>query len=239
MSGKSIPDHRTLTFDTQAFARAWLTVATAGSEDEQRWTLYRSVSIELEDDGVRLSSMDGYRVLTTWVGTHNDMPGMGLDEVPSGESCILSDADWRLRDLLRYALKVVTAKDASQLPISVVFGPLPLEDGQLPGTEPSGAIFSFPADRPGESVAIRALDGGEWPDYRNVLRPKVEAAKRMGIAPWVLSKLGSIDKWWGGEGAGILRFEFAGPMGLVRIHAPGLFGWELEGGFMPALLADG
>lgn len=219
-------------FDAETFARAWLAVCTAASDDNERPLLYRTVAVELWPDGVRLTSLDSYMLWTSWVpkmGRHSvTEPTMG--ELPEQEPIVAFDEDYRGQALLKFAYKIVTAKDASPQNIKLALGPAPLEDGQFPGTELDAVSLSFPADAAiGERVVLATVEG-RYPEWRSLITEKPErSTKTVCINPEYLGRIASVKRYWGEA----MKFTFTGgPVLLNPLQGLGLAG-ELIGAVMP------
>jgi hypothetical protein len=229
-----VSDTETYEFDARTLSRAWLAVFSATSEDDERPLLYRTVAVELWESGVRLTATDSYMIWTAWVpkmGTKDAEPGM--DELPD-RVIVAHDADFRGRDLLKFAFKVVTAKDAPPQSVQLSLGPAPLEDGQFPGTESEAVSFTFPADAAiGERVVIATIDG-TYPEWRSMLAGKVnKSLKTVCLSPHLLARIASIKRYWGNP----LKFTFTGPTSVALMEPlPDLnpTAASLIGGVMPA-----
>lgn len=223
-------------FDAWTFARSWLAVATAASEDDERPILHRTVAIEIWPNGVRLTATDSYLLWSSWVprvGFHAH-PEPALEELPD-EVIVAHDGDFRGRDLLKFAFKVVTGKDASPQNLKVTLGPAPLEDGQFPGTESEAVSFSFPADvAVGERVVLGTIEG-RYPEWRGLLNHGSKNVKEVALGADLLGRVGSIKRWWPSP----LKFTFTGHLSVVHL-APlaDPAGGSLIGGVMPVRIED-
>lgn len=218
-------------FDAETFARAWLAVFTAASDDAERPILYRIVAVELWPDGVRLTSLDSHMLWTSWVprmGSHG-IPEPTIGELPD-EVVVAFDEDQRGQALLEFAYKIVTAKDAAPQHIKLTLGPAPLEDGQFPGTERDAASLSFPADASiGERVVLATIEG-VFPEWRSLIAGK--PSKKVGsicINPDYLGRIASVKRYWGEP----MKFAFTNGVVLLSSQpGPGPVG-DLIGGVMP------
>lgn len=189
-------------FDAETFCRAWLSVAVAAAEDQGRPTLHRAVAIERWSTGVRLTACDSYILWTAFVPAY----GVDIEDAPRFEELpdedhivIASDEDWRLRDLLKYALKTVTAKDAAPMHLSLEVGPGVLEDGQFPGTERDQVLLSFPADALiGEKVAVSSIDG-HYPEWRSLFPAKTgkRTVEELWLNPALVDRVAAVKRWYG------------------------------------------
>lgn len=218
-------------FDAWTFARSWLAVATAASDDDERPILWRTVAVELWPNGVRLTSTDSYLLWSAWVprvGFHAN-PEPAFEELPD-EVIVACDADFRGRDLLKFAYKVVTAKDAPPQNLKVSLGPAPLEDGQFPGTEREAVAFSFPADVAiSERVVLGTIEG-HYPEWRALLTHGAKNVKEVALGPELLARIGSIKRWWGTA----IKFTFTGAVSVVHMTPrPTEHAGSLVGGVMP------
>lgn len=189
-------------FDAETFCRAWLSVAVAAAEDQGRPTLHRTVAIERWETGVRLTSCDSFILWTAFVPAY----GVDLDEQPEwaelpdeDQVVIASDEDWRIRDLLKYAFKTVTAKDAAPMHLSLDVGSGVLEEGQFPGTERDQVLVSFPADALiGEKVAVSSIDG-HFPAWRSLF-PTDKGRRKIGelwLNPHLVDRIAEVKRWYG------------------------------------------
>lgn len=228
----------TYSFDARPFALTWLTVASAAAEDPERPHLYRAVNIELDTDGVRLTSTDSYRFWCQWVGEYSTAKEPNFKKKRS-EDVTVSDVDFRARDLMKYILRI-TAKedDAPALTLQLSFGKAPKEEGQFEGLESDAALFSL-VDRGTlalhESLLIKLTDGAlAFPDIRSIFNRHVpQSTERVAFNPEFLSKMtkavpGSVDR--------PCTFIFQGDRGPTIIVPHRLNeGWELRGMLMPVL----
>lgn len=207
-------DTEEYTFDAYAFARAWLSVFTASSDDDARPILYRTIAVELWPDGVRLSATDSCMLWSAYV------PSFGRQMVAPPEFgelpdrvITVCDEDYRGRDLLKFAFKVVTAKDAPPQNVKVTFGTSPLEDGQFPGTEREAVAFSFPAQVAiSERVSMATIDG-TYPEWRSLFTRKPSSARSVRLNPHLLARLVSIKRYYGLP----FKFSFAGATNAILV----------------------
>jgi len=177
-------------------------------------------------------------IWTAWVprlGSQAVEPGM--DEITE-RVIVAHDADFRGRDLLKFAFKVVTAKDAPPQNVQLSLGPAPLEEGQFPGTESEAVSFTFPSDAAiGERVVIATIDG-TYPEWRSMLAGKVnKSLKTVCLSPFLLARIASIKRYWGTP----IKFTFTGPHSVALMEPlPSLGpGGSLIGGVMPAREKEG
>lgn len=70
-------------FDAGMLARGWLSVSAVAGKNDSQPALDRTVYIEQFDEGVRLTSTDTYRLLTTWVPVVDEGTGEFIE--PPGE----------------------------------------------------------------------------------------------------------------------------------------------------------
>lgn len=206
-------------FDAQTFAKAWLAVFTATSDDDARPILYRTIAVEIWPTGVRLSATDSFMIWSAWVprvgSRMSEPPDFG--ELPD-RVITACDEDYRGRDLLKFAYKGVTAKDAPPQNLKVTLGPAPLEDGQFPGTEREAVTFSFPADVAiGDRVVLGTIDG-TYPEWRSLMTRKPSNAKSVALNPELLSRVFSIKRYWGQP----FTFSFAGATNVIIVEPTNL-----------------
>lgn len=223
--------------DAETLARAWLAVFTATSEDHERPILCRTVAIELWPDGVRLTACDSYMIWTAWVPRSSSKailePTMG--ELP--ETVVVAfDEDYRGRDLLKFAYKIVTAKDAAPQRVKLTIGPAPLQNGQFPGTELDAVSLSFPADASiGDRVVLGTIEG-VYPEWRSLIAGKAsKKTDKVCLSPELLSRVASIKRYFGEP----LTLTFTG--GVVLLEPFPSLGplVNLLGGVMPVRDRDG
>lgn len=178
-------------FDGRTFALTWLTVASAASEDPDMYALCRTVNVELDEGGVRLTSTDGYRFWSQWVGellsaTEPDY------ELQRAENTIVDDSEFRARDLMKYIAKSTKKEDSPALTLRLTFGPAPREDGQLVGMESQAATFTVSetdTSRLHESLLLPLLDVG-FPDLRAIYNAyEAEPATEVSFNPVLLTKM--------------------------------------------------
>jgi hypothetical protein len=220
-------------FDARTFALTWLTVASAASEDPERFHLYRSVNVELDPDGVRLTSTDSYRFWSQWVGEATSCKEPNYDD-NRGESVIVSDDDFRARDLMKYIAKCTRKEDDPDLTLRLSFGPAPREDGQLIGMESRAATFTVSdtgTNRLHESLLLPLFDG-EYPDLRNIYNGHApEAVERIAFNPDLLNKM---MKAAPGSEDYPCKIIFSGETGIALIEPfDADKSWPLRGALMP------
>jgi hypothetical protein len=232
-----VSDERTsYEFSAENFCRAWLSVFTATADDDARPIMHRTIAMEMWPQGIRLTACDSYMIWTSFVPSFgrdiDDAPAFG--ELPDEEQIVVAcDEDHRTRDLLKFAFKTVTAKDAPPQHLKVSFGPAPLDDGQFPGTEREQVAFSFPADAPvGERVVLRAVEG-HYPEWRSLMVASPKSTKEIRLNSELLTRVASVKRYYGDT----MHFTFSGAQKAVMVEpvrpAEGPIGPSLLGAVMP------
>jgi hypothetical protein len=113
-----------MTLPARELASGWLNASLAAGSDSARPQTYRTMLVEVFDEGVQLVASDGAMLLTTPVATISDPGGLNLpsaDQVPD-ESFIVMDLDGRMRNLMRWVLKDAKAAEKEgreAVPVSV------------------------------------------------------------------------------------------------------------------------
>ena len=220
-----------LLFDAEQFAAAWLAVFAATGQDEMRPLLHRTLNIETHADGVRLAALDGYMLLSCAV-PHKGR--LGVSDGPAVESITVHDPDHRGRDLLKFAYKTVTAKDAPPDDIGVSFGPGTLEDGQFAGMEQDVITLTFPAiSQTPESVSLSLMEQ-TFPEWRQLVEREDKTTREVALSLEVLSRLATVRQ----RGFEHIRLTFDGPLGPIILDANRLgMPLQLVGALMPVRMS--
>lgn len=109
--------------DAGEFARAWLDTAVAIPHNTG-YGCDGLVSLEVYEYGLTLTATDSRTIVTTWASQYGD-ERPGHDERPDS-TWVVSDHDNRMRDLMKYAKKVVAravkneATERSTLDLTVI-----------------------------------------------------------------------------------------------------------------------
>ena len=227
-------EERSYRFDAREFALTWLTVASAASEDSDRYVMHRSVNLELDEHGVRLASTDSYRFWSQWVGEYHGAKEPDYEQ-HRGVNVTVSDIDFRARDLMKHIAKVTKKEDDPPLDLALAFGKAPIENGQIPGLERDAVVLTLTEHGTGalhESVLLTLIDG-EFPDLRRIYVGHYrEPTERIAFNPILLNKM---MKAVPGSEEMPCTLEFAGPQGAALVRPFGTEGgWPLRGLLMPA-----
>jgi hypothetical protein len=146
-----------------------------------------------------------------------------------------SDTDFRGRDLLKYAFKTVTAKDAPPQALRVTFGPAPLAPGQFPGTQSDAVSLSFPADVAVNERVVLATIEGRYPEWRPFFVAKPKATVSVGINPELAARLVSIKRFYPEP----FKLTFTGASKAVLVDPQGdQLKPDLIGAFMPVTITE-
>lgn len=151
----------------QPLAAAWLNVALASGDDDERPSLYRTVSIEVFGaESVRLVSTDSYLLLTSYVSDRLG-PEPHLDEAPD-QSLLVSDADGRAKSLMQFLL-AACKKDGDIQWRYVDLSITSLEKDDTPTLDPDLDRLALIIDAEIERLTLPILDmpfptwRGMWP----------------------------------------------------------------------------
>lgn len=204
------------TFDALQLAPAWLAVAIAASNDDDRPALYRTVSVELFPTGARLVSTDSYMLLRAWVPSidHDGEPEPDLDEAPVLEGVAI-DPHGRGKGLLGHVLKLATAKGALPQEVRLRLGePPPDADGHLAGL----AAPTVTLDHPDQERVILPQYEGSFPSWRKLASGFVaKSTKGIGLATDMLARLGKLERIQPGP----LVCRLGGDIGVISVEMPG------------------
>lgn len=211
---------QSLTFDAGLLARGWLAAYLATGNDEAVPALYRSVLVEVYDDGVRLTSSDRIMLLSAWVPVFKDGGYLqeeppGIDVAPNHVS-IARDVDLRAKALLGYLRRVAAKAAKDELPKPTVDLHVGVEAEDLgeevafPGMELEQVVLDFPGR---ERVALPTVNSN-FPDYRKLLAE--HRAKRtdkivLGVENSV--RVGQAAKILGQH----VRYSFSGATGAISV----------------------
>lgn len=210
-------------FAADDLARGWLSVSLAAATDDERPALFRTVYLELYPEGLRLTSTDGYLLLSTFVpnvatGFADETPE--LDEAPV-HAAVAIDDHGRARNLLGHLLGLATAaaKNDQEIPeIRVSLGVVEADRTDRPtfdGFEVPWIVLEHPDH---ERLKLRTYEGS-FPTYRSILT--AHTPKRTGavaFAPEMLTRLGKLGKYHPGDSP---VFELCGARKPARITIGG------------------
>jgi hypothetical protein len=205
-----------VTVDAATLARGWLSVATAagGTQDDakSRPQLYRTVDIEQHAHGLRLTSTDGYMLLTTWIPERNyelDEPA-GLDELPYA-TAVAIDEYHRGAGLLAHLLKLTKPDDAPKdLDVTVQLNVPWQADGggdlKLEGLDALAVTVEHPGH---ERVQLAVYEGGFVRWRTLVLGTRTVRTEAIGLTQTIAQRLAKAAKphdevtvircWFGGK----------------------------------------
>lgn len=155
------------------FARSWLAVSLASSDDEKKPAYFRAMNIEVFAEGVRLTATNGVWSAQAWVPTTERAETEPADDVEPLHMFTVFDADWRVRDMMKFLAKL--AKDPAEdvgPPVRLAVRPAPVTSDQTPVL---GEVFEareLHVDIPDlERVTVRVLDVQSWWDWRKAMVP--------------------------------------------------------------------
>lgn len=201
--------------DAPTLARAWLSVAMASSTDAQDLAqFYRTVALEVHDNGLRLVATDRTVLLTAWVpnldSLFTDEPG--LDEAPA-RTVIAADTDARGKGLLEYALKIKRREDPDNaLPpgryvVEVLLDEekpdRPDTDRTFEGLETRYVVLEIP-DTERVYLPIVVAD---YPSWRALIAGwNGEEAKAIALSPELVERVCKARRWCDGP----LVWKFGG-----------------------------
>lgn len=210
-----------------ALANAWLNVALASSDDENRPILWRSVLVETFKTGLQLIATDSYLLLGCYVPfpRHDLTPPPGLDEKPN-ETVIAVDPAGRMTSLMRHVHKEAVKAEEAGEDYEVRLAARSIESTATPTLDPSLDRLRFTVQTDDERLSLPIYEA-EYPNWRSlVAKPNTVATEDVALSIDILARLGRI------RGASHLQFTFDGPLGLTRIETPGSESY-LFGGLIP------
>lgn len=227
-------------FDAPVFAKAWLAVALASTNDKNLVAFHKTVALDVYETGVRLIATDRFMVLTAWVpnlDTSNDSEPQ-IDEAPD-RTIIAADLDGRGKSLLGYALTLWRRMlDGDGLPREGESIEIVLEfDQRMPNDEAEGTFEGMESrylvlDVPDTERVWLETVGSAYPDWRPMVREHAaETTKVIRLHPERLERLGKLAKY----ASGPIDWTFGGPErpALLRVGWPDVDGFEVEGVVMP------
>lgn len=226
-------------FDARTLARGWLAVALASARDNHRAALDRTVSIELYDEGLRLTATDSVVLLSTFVPDvdHDLEDHPDMSEVPQ-LSVVTMDPYGRGRGFLRHALALANAEaqadTGAEVLVEVELDAYDEDDASpqpsFAGMAPRAITLELPE---AERVMLRRYSGS-FPDWRPILLGfEPRKAERIMLDPEIVGRLAKVSKIQPGAS---LAFTWAGDTGaaLVDLHQ----GWPAVSGVVMPMRWD-
>lgn len=200
-------------FDARDLARAWLAVAIAAGQEDERPILYRTTLVEEFPHGVRLVATDGIMLLRSWSPDleHAGAAEPGMDEAPTA-SAIAMDPHKRALGFCSHLLALASGEDAPLIEVRLSLGVMEIDPSAPPafeGMESDWVVLEHPSS---ERLMLVSMDAG-YPTWR-ALGSKPGPADSLGLSPDILARLGKLGKLYGGE---TLWFTFAGDVGAIAI----------------------
>lgn len=185
-----------VTVDASTLARGWLSVSTAAATKmEDRPALHRTVNIERHAHGLRLTSTDGYMLLTAWIPERDydldEVPG--LDEVPVSTATAI-DEYGRGAGLLSHLLRLAKPKDdepPKELDVLVSLNvpwqsDVPDDEMQLEAFPALAVTIEHPEH---ERVQLSVYDGN-FPSFKTVLADhRSQKIESIAIGQWIAQRL--------------------------------------------------
>jgi hypothetical protein len=226
-----------VTVNGRRLAPAWLAVNLAFGTHKDDALTWRTTAVEFHRDGLRLTCLDRYMVLTTWVpalGCEKDDPP-DLDE--GGErTMVVRDVALRARSLMDYTWGLpVGDGDDNENAIEVDVGISDQDHhtwrgaGQLEMDGLAGEALTF--DVPNRERLRVGVYEGEWPPWRKVFGdfvPKRTTAVALDTGRLAqLSKLGPIV-------GSVLALHWGGPNKAAKVSV-GEGSREVAGMIMPIM----
>jgi hypothetical protein len=207
----------TTTFDAGDFARGWLSVALASSNDEARPQLYRTVLVELYPEGVRLVATDSYMLLTSFVPAINryDDTEPGVDEKPVA-TAIAIDMHGRAKGFLGHMLKLEAAAAKQELAppeLRMSLGIVDSDDDQsaFEGFEVRWLVLEHPDN---ERLRLQSYEG-TFPTWQTLTETfKGKSTKAVALNPDLVGRLCKLGKLHGNRP---LVWEFGGANKAARV----------------------
>lgn len=210
-------------FDGPLLAKAWLSVAAAAEQKlKLQAQLYKAVTIEQHDDGVRLVATDRTVLLTAWVPDLDNYYGAEPDwEIAPDRTTVAADVDGRARSMLGHILALANRipeddYTPGEVRVDIEFDVrVPAGTGGaqavLEGMDPTYVVLASPDV---EKVYVPAIDGGRGVDWRTALGS--HAAKSTTTArydPELLERLCKVRSHAGGP----LQLGLGGKGGTTRV----------------------
>lgn len=155
-------------FDAGRLGRAWLAVTQASGDDDEEPLLYRTVSVDLFGNGVRLAATDKCVLLHAWVPEHESSmdDGPSPDEVPI-VAAVARDLHGRAGGLLKHLLKLAKAaekdEDGGETPlVRLTIGTAEASSGTFDGMEGPSVTLDHP-DHERVVLDVMELPFPNWP----------------------------------------------------------------------------
>lgn len=207
-----------MTVDANAFARAYLAVAAAASDDDDRPVLWRATSIEFyESRGLALTTTDGYALLRAWVAGDWDEGEPTLDEAPDRTAVVLDPAK-RGASLMKYLVQATSGKDAPPMSLRLLVGPAALGlDAQtmsFDGMDKVCVLFEVPEQ---ERLKLATFEA-DWVDWRPLVAGFKEA--KTGAIALGTDRLAQVSAAAKAIGTDKVDWHFGGIDNPARIDMP-------------------
>jgi len=220
----------TATLGARAAATAWLNAFLATSQDENRPTLYRSMSVEFFSRGVQFIATDGTILLRTWAPLQDgiDTSWPEIDEAPD-VSVVVMDHDKFAVGFIRAAL--AAAGDLELMPLTLSLESAEPAEGPALGEALAPSVLCLSAF--GQRLNCKLYES-PYPNWR-ALEFGIDASERVSgltVAPRMFATLGKIRE------AFKIDTEFRGTDKAIDITAHGIGYVVARGLVMPMRRED-
>lgn len=129
-------DATTVTVNASAAATAWLNAFLATGDDVNRPVLYRTLAVELFDDGVQFIATDATMIFRTWVPAQDTDAEWPSNRRPPRRAVVVLDGDHFALAFIRATLAASKMLESAELSLTVESAP------EQAGTPPLGSSFS-------------------------------------------------------------------------------------------------
>ncbi len=198
-------------FNAEWLARAWLAVECAASHNKNDPVIGHAIHIEMYPNGVRLTALDRYILLTAWVPSLDAAlaelePEPPLAEEPF-EVATAKDFHGRGAGLMGHLKKLTSVEDAPLIEARIAVGPaiLPPDGGLiLDGMDPRDVLLAYPG---AEEVRVPSYDG-TWPVWQPIVAEhQAKKTSVLALDPGRLAALARVGKIYD---MAPIKWQFAG-----------------------------
>lgn len=200
-------------FDAYNLSRAWLSVAVAAADNDDRLALYRTTLIEEFDHGVRLVATDANVLLKAWVPFLGfpDAHEPPLSDMPVSVA-VCSDRDRRILGLMKYLAGVTKDTYDVVVDVEIVEGDHETQ-GTLEGFAAS-QIRMHASTRYDEAIESPLFEG-VFPNWRPLWEGHVWTHTAIvGMSAHTIGKLGKLAGVWGKSN---IEFLLGGKVGVIKV----------------------
>lgn len=208
------------TANARATSRAWLNAFLAASDDAEKPTLYRTLSVEFFEKGVQFIGCDGTMLFRTWVAGDALAPMPEIEEAPE-RAIVVMDADKFASTFMR-TLGTALPDDSFET-IALAIEKAPADEMPL-GEEFGAEILTLRAL--GQQLHCRLYDSA-YPDWRKLQfgLAAAEMVDGMTLATRLFATVGKL------KGVTAIACDFLGTKRQIVFHGTG--DAEVRGLLMP------